>query len=194
MSVAAVGGGEARGLARFLEYVGRLKSLPRTGWRDRGVPAPDVESVADHTLRVALLAWLTAEQAAQRGEPLDPNRVLQLALVHDLAEALAGDIPPYDPALLPPADDAAARRAFLDRRHRRAPARDAAKRAAEARALAAMTAGLPADLRRLVADRWQEATDRASREARWVKQCDLLETWLQSREYLAASPDLPMAS
>jgi 5'-deoxynucleotidase YfbR-like HD superfamily hydrolase len=57
-----------------------------------------------------------------------------------------------------------------------------------------MTAGLPADLRRLVADRWQEATDRASREARWVKQCDLLETWLQSREYLAASPDLPMAS
>jgi 5'-deoxynucleotidase len=183
-----------RGLARFLRTVGRLKSLRRTGWRDRGVPAAEIESVADHTLRVAVLAWLTAEAAAKRGEPIDPDRVLQLALVHDLAEALAGNIPPYDPASLPPANDVNGRRAFLERRHRREPDRDAAKRAAEEQALAEMMVGLPDDVRRLLADRWREAADRASPESRWVKQCDLLETWIQSREYLARHPDLPMAS
>ncbi|HEU5432327.1 MAG TPA: HD domain-containing protein, partial [Thermomicrobiales bacterium] len=140
---------DARGLTRFLRQLERLKSLRRTGWRDRGVPRDEIESVADHTLRVAVLAWLTAEAAAKRGASIDPNRVLQLALVHDLAEALAGDLPPYDPDALPSIDDAAARRAFLDRRHRRAPARDAAKRAAEERALDEMTDELPDDLRRL---------------------------------------------
>ncbi|HET7093870.1 MAG TPA: HD domain-containing protein, partial [Thermomicrobiales bacterium] len=94
----------------------------------------------------------------------------------------------------PPTDDAKARRAFLEQRHRREPAREAAKRAAEVRALAEMTAGLPDDLRRLIEARWQEGADRATPEARWVKQCDVLETWLQSREYLARRPDLPMAS
>jgi 5'-deoxynucleotidase YfbR-like HD superfamily hydrolase len=57
-----------------------------------------------------------------------------------------------------------------------------------------MTEGLPESMRRLVDERWREAADRATPEARWVKQCDLLETWLQSREYLARRPDLPMAS
>ena len=57
-----------------------------------------------------------------------------------------------------------------------------------------MTDGLPDDLRQLLVDRWREAADRASAEARWVKHCDLLETWLQSREYLDRHPDLPMAS
>ena len=68
---------DERGLAGFLRGVGRLKSLRRTGWRDRGVPAAEIESVADHTLRVAVLAWLTAEAAAHQGEPIDPGRVLQ---------------------------------------------------------------------------------------------------------------------
>ncbi len=184
----------ACGLARFLALVGRLKSLRRTGWRDRGVPDAETESVADHTLRVAMLAWLTADAAARRGETIDPDRVLQLAIVHDLAEALAGDIPPYDPAALPGPDAVDARRAFLDQRHRRDPRRDAAKRTDEARAIQEMTAGLPAETRALVEARWREAADRATPEARWVKQCDILETWLQSREYLARRPDLPMAS
>ncbi len=183
-----------RGFVRFFELLGRLKALPRTGWLDRSVRRAEVESVADHTFRVAFLAWLTAEMAAREGQPLDPNRVLQLALVHDLAEALAGDMPPYDPAALPPADGPDARRAFLDRRHRRDAAREAAKRAAEEQALARMTEGLPTSARHLIEARWREAADRATPEARWVKQCDLLETWLQSREYLARHPDLPMAS
>ena len=78
------------GLARFLHRIGRLKTLPRTGWLHCGVPPAEAESVADHALRTTLLAWLAAAAAPD----LDRDRVLKLALVHDLAEALAGDPTP----------------------------------------------------------------------------------------------------
>lgn len=179
----------ARGLTRFLQRVGRLKRVPRTGWLDRGVPAEETESVADHTFRVALLAWLAA--AAEPG--LDRDRVLKLALIHDLAEAVTGDLPPYDPAVLAEAADAD-RATILNRRHVRSEARAAAKRAAEAAAMADLLEDLPEGLAGELGELWRELEEGTSAEARFVKQSDKLETYLQSREYLADDPARPMDS
>ncbi len=71
----------------FLEEAGRLKTLNRTGWVESGVVAP--ESVADHSYRVALLSMLLADT-----EGLDVLRAMRMALLHDLAEALVGDLTP----------------------------------------------------------------------------------------------------
>ena len=180
----------ATGLARFLHRVGRLKMLPRTGWLHCGVPPAEAESVADHAFRTALLAWLAAAAAPD----LDRDRVLKLALVHDLAEALAGDPTPYDPAEIPADTDAAARRAFLNRRHVRSEERRHAKAAAEAAAMADLLADLPAALAAELGALWEEAAAATSPEARFVKGADRLERFLQSREYLAADPGRPLAS
>ncbi len=180
----------ADGLARFLHRVGRLKALPRTGWLHRGVPAGETESVADHSFRTALLAWLVA--SAQSG--LDRDRVLKLALIHDLAEALAGDPTPYDPAGLPTESDLEARRTFLNRRLVRSDARRAAKRAAEAAAMATLLADLPPPLAAELATLWTELEEVATAEARFVKQADKLEAYLQSREYLAVDSGRPVDS
>lgn len=179
----------ADGLARFLHRVGRLKAIPRTGWLHRGVPPDEAESVADHSFRTALLAWLaaTAEPA------LDRDRILKLALLHDLAEAVTGDLPPYDLDELDSADQAT-RRAILNRRHVANDARRAAKRAAEAAAMADLLADLPPDLAAELGTLWRELQEERSVEARFVKQADKLETYLQSREYLAADPTRPMGS
>lgn len=188
----------ALGLARFLHRAGRLKELPRAGWLDRGVPPVEAESVADHLFRTALLAWLAAA-----GRPdLDRDRVLVLALLHDLAEAVAGDPPPYDPADLPPLGrdgsgdpaTAEARRAFLERRQARSPERQAAKRAAEAAAMDSLLADLPPVLADELGALWAELEDGTTPEARFAKQADTLETYLQSREYRAADPTRPVAS
>lgn len=180
-------------LAGTLRAVGRLKRLPRAGWLDRGVPPGETESVADHAFRVALLAWLVAGTGAAEGRP-DPARTLLIALAHDLPEAYAGDATPYAPEDIPPVDDPAARRAFLDRRQERPADRAAAKRAAEAAALDRILTGLPATVADPLRAAWREYEAQATPEARLVKQADRLETWLQSREYLATDPDLPMAS
>jgi putative hydrolases of HD superfamily len=180
---------ESGGLARFLRRAGRLKFVKRIGWLDRGVSAEETESVADHSWRLALLAWLVSES----DPALETGRVLELALVHDLAEVLIGDQPPYDPADLPEGD-LAARRAFLDRRHVRAQERQASKRTAEAAALAELVADLPHRLAAIVTARWQEYDEQATPEARFVKQADKLEAFLQSRAYAAVDPNRPMAS
>jgi putative hydrolase of HD superfamily len=171
---------------RFLHRIGNLKTIHRTGWLDRGVPSAEAESVADHSFRTAILAWLAA------GDNLDRDKVLKLALVHDLAEAITGDIPPYDVESLP--TDTEARRNFLERRHIRSADRTKAKRQAEAAAIADLTADLPPALATEIGALADERAEGASAEARFVKQADVLETYLQSREYLAEDPSRPIAS
>jgi putative hydrolase of HD superfamily len=180
---------DAAGLARFLHRVGRLKRLPRTGWLDRGVPAAETESVADHSFRVALQVWL----AAAADPDLDRDRVVKLALIHDLAEAVTGDVPPYDPAELERAAGAD-RAEILNRRHVRSQARAEAKRAAESAAMADLLSDLSAPLAAELGDLWRELETGVSAEARFVKQSDKLETYLQSLEYLAGDPERPMNS
>lgn len=179
---------QSHGLARLLANAGRLKRLKRTGWLDRGVPPEDAESVADHTFRTALLAWL----AAAADPTLDRDRVLQLALIHDLAEAITGDPAPYGPDDLPPESDGEARRAFFRVRHLRTPANAVAKRAAEHAAVVDLLGPLPPALRAELRALWDEYEAQASPEARFVKEADRLEAFFQSREYLADDPALPM--
>ena len=184
----------AQGLLAFADRLLTLKAVPRTGWLDRGVDPRLVESVADHTLSMALLAWACALERARAGAALDPERVLLLALLHDLPEADTGDTPPYDPAAVPAEDDPVARRAFLDRRHVRDAARDAAKRAREDAALRTLLELLPASSQAALASIWDELREGASAEARFVKEVDRLETFLQSLRYGQADPELPIAS
>jgi putative hydrolase of HD superfamily len=172
----------------------RLKAIPRTGWLDRGVDPRHVESVADHSLGVALLAWACALERREQGADLDPLRVVMLALIHDLPEAETGDVPPYDVAELPKPDDPGGRHAFLDRRHERAEASAAAKRADEDAAMQRLMEALPAASRRALDGLWTELQQGTSAEARFVRQVDGLETFLQSRNYRRGNPGLPMNS
>ncbi|HSN56616.1 MAG TPA: HD domain-containing protein [Candidatus Sulfomarinibacteraceae bacterium] len=71
----------------FLFEVGMLKRTPRTGWQF--LPGAGPESVADHSFRVAMIAFALARM---EGVSVDADRVLRLALVHDLAEARTGDL------------------------------------------------------------------------------------------------------
>jgi putative hydrolase of HD superfamily len=69
-----------------------VKAIPRSGWVSHGVALQDVESVADHSYSTCGLAMLLADMETEKGRPVDVERVLRLALLHDLAEALTFDI------------------------------------------------------------------------------------------------------
>ncbi|MCC6703842.1 MAG: HD domain-containing protein [Thermomicrobiales bacterium] len=183
--------GRARGLISFFSHGLRLKSIPRTGWLDRGVPLEAAESIAEHSFQTALIAWI----AAADDPSLDRDRILKLALIHDLPEAIIGDFTPYEPSDIPdPGADRAAWRAFLDRRHTRSPQRTAAKRSAEATAVQTLLGMLQGNAKFELAALWRELEEGLTAEARFVKQSDYLEAWLQSRAYLADDPSFPMAS
>lgn len=76
-------------LFSFLLNIGQLKTLPRKGWVLRGIANP--ESVADHSCRVAMMAWCFSQNTS-----LDSSRCVELALFHDVAESMIGDITPKD--------------------------------------------------------------------------------------------------
>jgi putative hydrolases of HD superfamily len=185
---------QARGLLPLARIAGKLKRVPRTGWLDRGIPPLEVESVADHSLGVALLAWACAVERQAQGADLDPARVALLALLHDLPEAETGDEPPYDPTALSSRTDPAERRQFLDRRHIRDEKFASAKRAREDSAMSELLAALPLAAQVEMESLWEELRHGISAEAKFVKQVDRLETFIQSRLYLDRVPGAPMDS
>lgn len=173
------------GLLAFARLASCLKQVRRQGWLDRGVVDP--ESSADHSWAVALLAWMLA---AERPD-LDAGRVLLLALVHDLPEALAGDETPFDrhrdsTGLIP--DEHFQRPPSYD------PAESEAKRAREGAALEDMLSTLPASLADQVRAAWQEYAAAATPEARFVKQVDKLETLIQAELYRDKQPEIVIES
>ena len=70
----------------------RLKRLDRTGWTLRGLPN-GTESVAAHSFGVIVTAMLLADRCAAQGVPVDVEKVLRIALLHDWAETRVGDMP-----------------------------------------------------------------------------------------------------
>ncbi|ABL78576.1 HD domain-containing protein [Thermofilum pendens] len=72
-----------------------LRHLPRTGWVLRGVPASIAETVADHSFLTALVAIDVARRARERGFELELEKVLAMSILHDVAEAVTGDVVRY---------------------------------------------------------------------------------------------------
>ncbi|KAL8128827.1 hypothetical protein V2J09_017982 [Rumex salicifolius] len=73
----------------FLTLCHRLKTTKRAGWVKRDVDNP--ESIADHMYRMGLMALISTELPG-----LDRDKCVKMAIVHDLAEAIVGDITPCD--------------------------------------------------------------------------------------------------
>ena len=137
----------------------RLKRMPRTGWGTRGVP--HVESVAEHTFGVGFLVLALADCLQTRGdsEPLDLEKALSMALLHDLAEVRLTDLPMSAVRLLP----------------------DGVKSQAEAQAIHDLLALLPSGTR--FEELWREFEDHSSPEGRLLRDADKLEMMFQCLFY-----------
>jgi putative hydrolase of HD superfamily len=130
-----------------------LKLLPRTGWLQRGLT--NVESIAEHSFSLATLTLFVSDHIPN----LDRGKLLSIALIHDMAEALVGDLP------------FSARRLFGVQ----------AKQEAERKGMLELLQGLPqADTYIAL---WDEYTNGTSREARLVKQLDKVEMLSQALAY-----------
>jgi len=82
----------------FLMIARGLKTTERTGWVLQQA-GPRIESVADHSWRIGLMAMIAASSSSSSTTATtvsyDTNRCVKMALVHDLAEATVGDITPH---------------------------------------------------------------------------------------------------
>ena len=140
------------GILAFLRAAEALKTTVRSGWTSGG----ERESVAEHTWRLCLMALVLGP-----GVPdVDVARLLKICIVHDLGEAIGGDVPAPEQA-------------------RRAAAGEAGKAADERRDLLALVAPLPPAIREELVALWDEYEAARTPEARLAKALDKLETILQ---------------
>lgn len=139
--------GELEGLLDFLRAAERLKETERQAWTSGGRR----ESVAEHSWRLCLMAMLLADEYPQ----LDFARLIRLCIVHDLGEAIGGDVPAPEQA------------------------DDPDKTARERRDLEQLTQPLAPRLRSQILALWEEYEAGRTPEARLAKALDKLETILQ---------------
>jgi len=83
---------EAQAILNFLLNISKMKSIPRSGWISHGISLNDVESVAEHSFSTSALSLLLADLEVTRGAKVDVERVLRMAIFHDMAESLTFDI------------------------------------------------------------------------------------------------------
>lgn len=148
----------AQTILDFIEEIGALKNLPRSGWQFRGIK--DTESIADHSYRVSLLSMVLADLLKTYGVPLDLAKVMRMALLHDIAEAKIGDIPLPALEYIP----------------------ENVKTHGEREAIKSMFGGFGA-IGQSYIDIWNEFQGNVSLESKLIGAADKLELMIQAYEY-----------
>jgi putative hydrolase of HD superfamily len=136
---------------QFLLTAGECKATLRQGWVQNNIRSP--ESVAAHMHRMALLCMMCPDAT------LDKERMIKMALCHDVPEAVAGDVTP----LMKVAKEVKVE-----------------KERAGMTAMAALIPGCSGDLMHAL---WEEYEAQETREAHFVRDMDLLEMIVQGYRY-----------
>lgn len=143
----------------FFHLLERLKTTKREGWRRFGIVHG--ESISDHMYRMSILTMLAPPSLSSR---VNIPHCTKMALVHDMAEALVGDITPVDPI------------SKEEKSRRESETMDYLCQ----RLLGNVGGGLSGTEIRKV---WQEYEDNETLEAKYVHDIDKMELLLQMMEY-----------
>jgi putative hydrolase of HD superfamily len=166
-------------LLKFFVETGKLKDMPRRGWVLRNIKNP--ESIAAHTFRVALFAWVLGKKKNH----LKVDKLIKMALIHDLCETYSGDITPYDSLLKGKSKKQIDQLLktwprFSDKERKRLAEKKFKK---EKAGLEKLIKNLPNDLASEMKHLWLDYENGTTAEGRFFKQADRLENFLQSLEY-----------
>ena len=139
---------EEETLLQFLDLAEKLKCHTRHSWTSSGRQ----ESVAEHVYRLLVFAWLVREEFPD----YNMNRVMELALFHDMGEALTGDIPAFE--------------------------KDKEDEKKEEQAQEKIAGMLPEPYRERLADIFREVEKKETKESRLLAALDKLEALIQHNE------------
>src|SRR6266487_4176626 len=140
-------------LTPFFQHVLRLKQVKRAGWISRA-QISNPESVADHSYSVCAISMALSDILG-----LNTERVMKMAILHDLPESIIGDFVPGEVT-------------------------KKKKRAEENNAIETILQSIPPYLRSDYKGIWSEYFLNKTDIARLVHTADKLEMALQARQYI----------
>ena len=68
------------------------KELPRQGFIALGFKRNEADSVAAHSWTTAMLTYFLATEMKKEGQKVDVDKAIKMALFHDMAETIVGDV------------------------------------------------------------------------------------------------------
>ncbi|XP_018573411.1 HD domain-containing protein 2 [Anoplophora glabripennis] len=137
---------------KFLDLVNNLKHSSRRGWELCKIN--NHEKIAGHMYSMAMMTFLLGNNSK-----LDRFKCMQLALVHDLAESIVGDITPHDNI---PEDK---------------------KHAMEDEAMKELTTHLGSEIGSLIYNLYKEYEAKETPEAKFVKDLDRFDMLFTASHY-----------
>ncbi|HET8720329.1 MAG TPA: HD domain-containing protein [Candidatus Nitrosotenuis sp.] len=143
---------ESSSLVDFFKTVVKLKTIQRQGWKDK-LALKNPESVADHCYSMSLMVLVVSEI-----KNLDTLKMVKMALIHDLAETITGDITPE---------------MFTKSKKERL----------ENSAMKKILKQIPSSIRLDFSNLWNEYQKNSTKEARLLHQIDKLEMAVQASVY-----------
>ena len=139
-------------ILNFFKTAANLKNISRQGWIDK-LSLDSPESVADHSYSMAIMSMVISDL-----ENYSSEKILKMALLHDLAESKIGDYTP---------DQISKEK----------------KKELENKAFFEIVRNLPDSVRTQYLKIWQEYQENNSPESKIVHQIDRLEMVLQAKLY-----------
>ena len=137
----------------FFKNILDLKNIQRKGWIDK-LDIKNPESVADHSYSMTLMSMIVSEL-----HDFNTNKIVKMALLHDLAESIVGDYTPGE----------------ISKQKKIELENDAMKKILEK---------LPHELIKNYQDVWNEFLVGESEESIFVHEMDKLEMIFQAKQYL----------
>jgi putative hydrolase of HD superfamily len=162
-------------LLNFFSEIGKLKRMPRRGWVSRGVKNP--ESISAHSFRLAIMAWVFGKKTPG----LNSEKIIKLALVHDLTKVYAVDTTPYDKILVRKEDFKRLKKGIFYRDYKN-----------ESIALNKLDVKLPNCLKKELIACWNDYQRGLSKEGKFIRQVSRIENLLQALEYWKKNKNFPI--
>ncbi len=147
-------------IIKFYEKYNELEQIIRTGWIECKIPAERLESVADHTLKVGMLASLITHELNLTD--INLTKLLEMAFIHDLGEINIGDI---STTQIKTVED-------KQEKHQK-----------ELAAINEILSILSPEVKNYYLSLWLEFEDQNTKEARLLKQIDKIDAILKSHMY-----------
>ena len=139
-------------IENFFQKILMLKTIHREGWKEN-LQINYPESVADHSYSVSVMSMILADL-----EGLNTEKIIKMALLHDLAESIIGDITPGSMKN----DD---------------------KITKENQAMKKILLNLPSKIRKSYLEIWDDYQNNSSQESNLLHDIDKLEMAFQAKFY-----------
>lgn len=166
----------------FLLEAGKLKGKKRRGWLIHKIK--EAETAGEHIFHLAILVWILG-----RNRKLNLEKVIKMALIHDLCEVYSPDLTSYDAAAIKEKgrvtiNDVLTAKPVTGRpTTNQRKKMEKIKKTLERRAMKKILFNLPSDLKKEINNLWLDFENGTTAEGRFVRQADKIINFLQGLEY-----------